>query len=288
MFSPKTSTGTVRDKSPQYTGNKRHARWKAIIVCMPHNHSTGQMLVIDSLTKRYGNTLALDDISLSAAEGEVLGLLGPNGAGKTTLMKTVTGLTVPTNGSVRVDGVDVTEKTNAVKRRIGYIPQETALDNWLTGCQVLQMFAAMYKIPGEARDKRIETALTRVDLDDAADTEIGDYSGGMKRRLEIAAGLLHEPLLVVFDEPTLGVDPIVRRELWTYVEQLQEAGGTVLLSTHYLEEAAQLCDRVAVLRDGQLQTVEDPAELWNETTLESDASVFARLTETTPSAEVSL
>jgi len=244
------------------------------------------MLVIEGLTKRYGDTLALDDVSLSAAESEVLGLLGPNGAGKTTLMKVVTGLTVPTAGTVRVDGVDVTDDTDAVKRRIGYIPQETALDDWLTGRQVLRMFAAMYKIPGGARDDRIETALARVDLADAADTEISDYSGGMKRRLEIAAGLLHEPTLVVFDEPTLGVDPVVRRELWTYVERLQDAGGTVLLSTHYLEEAAELCDRVAVLRDGRVVTVEDPANLWDKTSREAGDAVFARLTETAPSSEV--
>lgn len=240
------------------------------------------MLVIDGLTKRYGDTLALDDVSLSAADGEVLGLLGPNGAGKTTLMKVVTGLTVPTAGAVRVDGVDVVDDADAVKRRIGYIPQETALDDWLTGRQVLRMFAAMYKIPGGARDGRIETALDRVDLVDAADTEISDYSGGMKRRLEIAAGLLHEPTLVVFDEPTLGVDPVVRRELWTYVERLQDAGGTVLLSTHYLEEAAELCDRVAVLRDGRLVTVGRPAELWDETSRDAGDAVFERLTEMGP------
>lgn len=253
---------------------------------MRQDRSDARMLVIDGLTKRYGDTLALDNVSLSAAEGEVLGLLGPNGAGKTTLMKVVAGLTIPTAGSVRIDGIDVVEDADAVKRRIGYIPQETALDDWLTGRQVLRMFATMYKIPSDERDERIETALARVDLVDAADTTISDYSGGMKRRLEIAAGLLHEPMLVVFDEPTLGVDPVVRRELWTYVERLQEAGGTVLLSTHYLEEAAKLCDRVAVLRDGQLATVEHPAELWDETSREAGDPVFARLAEGTPSSEV--
>lgn len=245
------------------------------------------MLDVEGLTKRYGETTALEDVSLSAAEGEVVGLLGPNGAGKTTLMKVVTGLSVPTRGTVRVDGLDVTADTDAVKRRIGYIPQETALDDWLTGRQVLRMFAAMYKIPAGERDERIETALARVDLAGAADTEIREYSGGMGRRLEIAAGLLHEPTLVVFDEPTLGVDPVVRRELWTYVKRLQEAGGTVLLSTHYLEEAAELCDRVAVLRDGRLVTVADPSELWDEASRGADDSVFARLTEAQPPAEVS-
>lgn len=244
------------------------------------------MLVVDGLTKRYGDTVALEDVSLSAAEGEVLGLLGPNGAGKTTLMKAVTGLTVPTAGTVRVDGVDVTEDADATKRRIGYIPQETALDDWLTGRQVLELFAAMYKIPFGERDDRIEAVLARVDLADAAAEEIRAYSGGMKRRLEIAAGLLHEPALVVFDEPTLGVDPLVRRELWAYVERLQDDGGTVLLSTHYLEEAAELCDRVAVLRDGRLGTVGAPAALWDEASRAADDPVFEQLAATGPPAEV--
>jgi ABC-2 type transport system ATP-binding protein len=254
---------------------------------MPPEDTDDSMLVVDDLTKRYGDTVALDGVSLSAREGEVVGLLGPNGAGKTTLMKAVTGLTVPTAGTVRVDGVDVTDDPDAVKRRIGYIPQETALDDWLTGRQVLRMFAAFYKIPAGERDERIEAALARVDLVDAADVEVGDYSGGMQRRLEIAAGLLHEPALVVFDEPTLGVDPVVRRELWTYVQRLREAGGTVLLSTHYLEEAAQLCDRVAVLREGRVGAVGAPADLWDEASRTADDAVFADLAEGASPAEVS-
>ncbi|MFB6309959.1 MAG: ABC transporter ATP-binding protein [Salinirussus sp.] len=228
---------------------------------MPHQHTTDPPLLVDGLTKRYGDTLAVDEVSLSAAEGEVVGLLGPNGAGKTTLMKLITGLSVPTAGTALIDGIDVTEDVAAVKQRIGYIPQETALDDWLTGRQILDMFAAMYKIPGDERTHRIHRALSHVDLVDAADTAVGNYSGGMERRLEIAAGLLHEPKLVVLDEPTLGVDPIVRRELWTYVEGLQDAGGTVLLSTHYLDEAAALCDRVVVLEDGRVVTIQAPEEL---------------------------
>jgi ABC-2 type transport system ATP-binding protein len=214
-----------------------------------------------NLTKKYGSTTALEAVSLSVEAGEAFGLLGPNGAGKSTLMKILATLTEPTAGRVTVDGIDVTERPDTVRSRVGYIPQETALDHWLTGRQVLLLFADMYKLPASERDHRIERVLDRVDLADRADERIDGYSGGMKRRLEIAAGLLHDPQLVVFDEPTLGLDPAMRRQTWEYVRELRTAGATVLLSTHYLDEAAELCDRVAVLADGQVAAVDSPDAL---------------------------
>lgn len=216
---------------------------------------------ISNLWKRYGTTTALAGVSLTVDGGEAFGLLGPNGAGKTTLMKIVATLTEPTAGRVTVDGIAVTERPDDVRSRVGYIPQETALDHWLTGRQVLSLFADVYKVPAGQRDDRIEGVLDRVDLVDRADERIESYSGGMKRRIEIAAGLLHDPQLVVFDEPTLGLDPAMRRQTWEYVRELRAAGATVLLSTHYLDEAAQLCDRVAVLTDGRVAAVDSPAAL---------------------------
>jgi ABC-2 type transport system ATP-binding protein len=216
---------------------------------------------VSNLTKKYGLTTALEAVSLSVEAAEAFGLLGPNGAGKSTLMKILATLTEPTAGRVTVDGIDVTERPDTVRSRVGYIPQETALDHWLTGRQVLSLFADMYKVPASERDHRIERVLDRVDLVDRADERIDGYSGGMKRRLEIAAGLLHDPQLVVFDEPTLGLDPAMRRQSWEYVRELRTAGATVILSTHYLDEAAELCDRVAVLADGQVAAVDSPDAL---------------------------
>ena len=220
-----------------------------------------QLVEVANLSKRYDTTTALDDVSLSVDAGEAFGLLGPNGAGKSTLMKVVATLTESTAGRVTVDGIDVTDCPDDVRTRVGYIPQETALDHWLTGRQVLSLFADMYKVPVSERDHRIERVLNRVDLLDRADERIAGYSGGMKRRIEIAAGLLHDPQLVVFDEPTLGLDPAMRRQTWEYVRELRAAGATVLLSTHYLDEAAELCDRVAVLSEGQIAAVDSPDAL---------------------------
>lgn len=219
------------------------------------------LVTVSNLTKQYGTTTALEDVSLTVERGEAFGLLGPNGAGKSTLMKVVATLTEPTAGTVTVDGIDVTDRPDDVRPRVGYIPQETALDHWLTGRQVLSLFADMYKVPPGERDQRIDRVLARVDLADRADERIDGYSGGMKRRLEIAAGLLHDPQLVIFDEPTLGLDPAMRRHTWEYVRELRSAGATVVISTHYLDEAAELCERVAVLADGNIAAVDTPTAL---------------------------
>lgn len=219
------------------------------------------LVSVSNLSKRYGTTTALDDVSVSVEEGEAFGLLGPNGAGKSTLMKVIATLTEPTAGRVTVDGIDVTARPDDIRSRVGYIPQKTALDHWLTGRQVLSLFADMYKVPVAERDQRIERVLDRVDLADRATERVDGYSGGMKRRLEIAAGLLHDPQLVIFDEPTLGLDPAMRRQTWEYVRELRAAGATVVISTHYLDEAAELCDRVAVLADGEVAAVDSPESL---------------------------
>ncbi|MFB6196814.1 MAG: ABC transporter ATP-binding protein [Halobacteriaceae archaeon] len=216
---------------------------------------------VSNLTKQYGSTTALDGVSIAVDEGETFGLLGPNGAGKSTLMKVITTLTEPTEGNVIVDSYGVTSRPDEIRERVGYIPQETALDHWLTGREVLSLFADMYKVSPEERERKIDRVLSRVDLQDRADTRVDGYSGGMKRRLEIATGLLHDPRIVIFDEPTLGLDPAMRRQTWDYVRELRADGGTVLISTHYLDEAAELCDRVAVLSKGEIAAIDTPEAL---------------------------
>lgn len=219
------------------------------------------LVKVSNLTKRYGSKTALDDVSLSIETGEAFGLLGPNGAGKSTLMKVIATLTEPTDGRVTVDGLDVIDRPDEVRSRVGYIPQETALDHWLTGRQALSLFADMYKVPPDERDNRLERVLTQVDLADRAAEKIDGYSGGMERRLEIAAGLLHDPQLVIFDEPTLGLDPAMRRQTWEYVRELRAAGASVIIATHYLDEAAELCGRVALMSEGEIAAVDSPDAL---------------------------
>lgn len=232
------------------------------------------------LTKRYGSITALAGVSLAVRRGEVFGLVGPNGAGKSTLMKILTTITEPTSGGATVAGIDVQNDPTAVRRKLGYIPQYTALDDWLTAREVLELFAGLYKLPSGDRSDRIERALDRVDLTDRADEQVGGYSGGMRRRLEIATALLHEPAVVVFDEPTVGLDPEMRRSMWEYVTEIRETGASVLVSTHYLPEAEALCDRIAVLDEGRLVTVDDPGSLTDATVTETDTlgEAFGRLT----------
>lgn len=233
------------------------------------------------LTKRYGPTLALDHVSLSIDQGELVGLLGPNGAGKSTLIKILTTITAPTTGMATVAGFDVREHPTEVRKRISYIPQKTGVDDWLTGRQSLELFARFYRIPPSEVADRITEALTLVDLADHADQEARTYSGGMKRRLELASGLLHHPEVVIFDEPTLGLDPRIRREVWDAIRNIQRHGVTIFLATHYLDEADELCDRVAIMHEGQIVTVDTPTALKRTATGDGEHTlddVFLHLT----------
>lgn len=225
------------------------------------------------LTKRYGSTLALDHVSLSVEPGELVGLLGPNGAGKSTLIKILTTITAPTAGTATVAGVDVRERPTDVRNRISYIPQKTGVDDWLTGRKSLELFARFYRIPPNEVADRIAEALSLVDLADHADQKTSTYSGGMKRRLELASGLLHHPEVVILDEPTIGLDPRVRREVWDAIRTIQQHGVTIFLATHYLDEADELCDRVAIMNEGQVVTVDTPAALKQTMTGDGDHSL---------------
>ena len=216
---------------------------------------------VDGLRREFGETVAVDDISLAVPEGELFGLLGPNGAGKSTLINMCCTLLRPTAGDATINGHDVRTEMGAVRDSIGVVFQETALDDDLTGEENLVFHARLYGLGAEERRERIDEVLDLVDLDTDRDRRVDGYSGGMKRRLEIARGLLHEPAVLFLDEPTLGLDAGTRRDTWEYIRAMNETGVTVVLTTHYMEEADALCDRVAIVDDGRIVARDTPANL---------------------------
>ncbi|HZU18534.1 MAG TPA: ATP-binding cassette domain-containing protein [Candidatus Dormibacteraeota bacterium] len=220
------------------------------------------IVVTRSLTRRFHDLVAVNEVSLAVAPGEIFGLLGPNGAGKTTLIKILTTLLPPTSGTALVAGFDVQRDPDQVRRVIGYVPQMISVDGDLTGYENLQVFARLYEVPRPQRRQRIEEALRTMELVEAGHKLVREYSGGMIRRLEIAEAVLHQPILLFLDEPTVGLDPIARETVWEHVEQLRtDHGTTILLTTHYMDEAEQLCDRVAVMHLGRIAAIGTPEEL---------------------------
>ncbi|MFC6954369.1 ABC transporter ATP-binding protein [Halorubellus litoreus] len=211
---------------------------------------------VEDLTFRYADgTTAVDDITFSIPEGEFFGFLGPNGAGKTTTIKILATLLEPTTGTVRVNGYDATEQRTAVRGSIGYMAQAVSVDEELTARENLRFACEAYGVPSEHRDDRIDELLALADLADVADRPAEQFSGGMKKRLDAATALVHDPELVFLDEPTTGLDPKARNRLWDYFRRINDQGTTVFLTTQYLEEADSLCDRLSVIKDGEL--VED-------------------------------
>ena len=219
------------------------------------------ILEVQDLRKRFGSTEAVRGVSFSVFEGEVFGLLGPNGAGKTTTIKMLLSILPPSDGRASVAGYDVARSGAAVRTVIGWVPQEITVDPYLTGRENLMLQAGMYHLPRAARAPRVAELLHLVELDDAADRIIRTYSGGMKKRLDLAMGLIHRPRVLFLDEPTLGLDVHTRHRLWEYILGFRDAGTTVLLTTHYLEEADSLCDRIAVIDAGVIQAMGTPDEL---------------------------
>jgi ABC-2 type transport system ATP-binding protein len=219
------------------------------------------ILVTQDLVKSYGEIRAVDGISLQVARGEVFGLLGPNGAGKTTAISMLTALFPPDSGSITVDGLDLAQETNTVKSKIGLVPQELALYPTLSARQNLMFFGRIYDLKGQQLRDRVHEVLDMVGLLDRAGDPVEKYSGGMKRRVNIAAGLLHKPDLLFLDEPTVGIDPQSRNAIFEGVEELNRAGMTVVYTTHYMEEAERLCHRVAIMDDGQLIALDTPNAL---------------------------
>ena len=219
------------------------------------------ILVANNLNKTFGEIQAVKNISLQIARGEVFGLLGPNGAGKTTTISMLTGLLEPTSGSIIVDGMDVERHTTEVKAKLGLVPQELALYPTLSARQNLLFFGRIYGLKGKHLHQRVDEVLEMTGLTERANDAVEDYSGGMKRRVNIGAGLLHKPDVLFLDEPTVGVDPQSRNAIFESVEELNRAGMSVIYTTHYMEEAQRLCHRVAIVDTGELIALDTPTAL---------------------------
>jgi ABC-2 type transport system ATP-binding protein len=219
------------------------------------------IIQVDSLVKKYGQLTAVDHISFNVAPGEIFGFLGPNGAGKTTTINILCTLARPTSGKATLNGFDVVRQQNQVRHSIGLVFQDSSLDDRLTGMHNLKFHAMVYNVPVEVRARRIEQVLRMVDLWDKRNHFVRTYSGGMKRRLELARGLLHYPKVLFLDEPTLGLDPQTRNHIWEYVIQLQkQEGTTVFLTTHYMDEAEK-ANRIAIIDHGKLVAMDTPDRL---------------------------
>jgi len=221
-------------------------------------------IAVEHIVKRYGDFEAVKDVSFSVAEGEIFGLLGPNGAGKTTLIRMLTTLVTVTEGKAIVAGHDVSKDPDDVRRMIGVIPQALTSDQDLTVEENLSIYAKLYSVPREEREKNITSVLEAVDLTKWRDAQTKTLSGGMRRRLEIARGLVHNPRIFFLDEPTTGLDPVSRIAVWEMLNNLKaQRNLTMLLTTHYMEEADKLCDRIAIVDHGKLVALGTPVELKN-------------------------
>jgi ABC-2 type transport system ATP-binding protein len=217
---------------------------------------------IRGLERRFsGGVVAVAGIDLEVAEGEIYAFLGPNGAGKTTTVRMLTTLLQPTGGEATVAGCDIVRRPADVRRAIGVALQEAALDPLMTGRELMHLQATLHGIPREDGERRSTALLNRVGLTQAADRRIGTYSGGMRRRLDLATALVHDPEVLFLDEPTTGLDPVSRRAIWEEVQKLNDEGTTVFLTTQYLEEADQLADRVGIIDDGRMAAEGTPREL---------------------------
>jgi ABC-2 type transport system ATP-binding protein len=239
-------------------------------------------VLIEQLQKRYGKTEALRDVSFQVESGEIFGLLGPNGAGKTTTLRCLCTLAAPDSGRIELAGISVLDHPKAARQLLGYVAQEVALDKVLTGRELLQLQAALYHLPRPLIAERINESLSLLGLEPWADQKTGTYSGGLRKRLDLAAGLLHEPAVLVLDEPTVGLDIESRRVIWDFLRRLRDRGTTVLLTSHYLEEIDALADRVAIIDQGKVIAEGTPSQLKDRV---GGDRIILRLREFTPTAE---
>jgi ABC-2 type transport system ATP-binding protein len=221
------------------------------------------------LTRKFNGLVAVDRLNISVEQGEVFGLLGPNGAGKTTAISMLCTILKPTSGTAKVNGFDIVKQDTQVRKSIGIVFQDPSIDDRLTGRENLYMHANLYGVPSSDQKPRIDKILKLVELEERADHLMRTYSGGMRRRLEIARGLIHYPKVLFLDEPTIGLDPQTREHIWSYIEELKEAHDiTVVLTTHYMEEADRLSDRIAIMDYGKIVASDTPTAL--KETLEGD------------------
>jgi len=240
------------------------------------------MIHVDSLTKTFGTVRAVDGISFDVAAGEIFAFLGPNGAGKTTTIQMLTTLLTPTSGNIAIDSLDPRRHPHDVRRRFGIVFQDPSLDSELTAYENMELHGVLYHVPRRVRGERIQQLLTLFELWDRRAAQVKTFSGGMKRRLEIARGLLHTPKVLFLDEPTLGLDPQSRNQLWTHVKNLNASEGvTVFLTTHYMDEAERVAHRTAIIDHGRIVAQGTPAELKTQTGTDSLEGAFLKLTGST-------
>lgn len=240
-------------------------------------------VLIENLKKRYGTVVAVKDVSFKVEPGEIFGLLGPNGAGKTTTLRSLCTLTTPDAGKIEVSGISVLDNPRAARRRLGYVAQEVAIDKVLTGRELLQLQAALYHLPSAVAKQRVNTVLDLLGLQEYADKKTGTYSGGLRKRLDLAAGLLHAPDVLVLDEPTVGLDIESRFVVWDFLRKLRQAGTTVVITSHYLEEIDALADRVAIIDRGEVIATGTPSELKDKV---GGDRITLRIREFSPTEEV--
>jgi ABC-2 type transport system ATP-binding protein len=237
------------------------------------------MIRVQNLVKTFGEVTAVAGISFDVRAGEIFAFLGPNGAGKTTTIQMLTTLLRPTSGTLEVDGLDPITNPREVRRRFGIVFQDPSLDHELTAWENMELHGVLYHVPRRARVERIETLLKLFELWDRRNARVKTFSGGMKRRLEIARGLLHTPKILFLDEPTLGLDPQSRNQLWTHVRHLNETEGvTVFLTTHYMDEADRVAQRIAIIDHGRIVAQGSPQELKQQTGADSLEHAFLALT----------
>jgi len=221
----------------------------------------GPAVCVEALTHRFGETEALRGVSFEVQTGEIFGLLGPNGAGKTTTIRILLALIRPSSGSARVDGLDVVTNADEVRRSVGWVPQDRSVDPQLTARENLRFAAGLYQLAPRQVRARADELLELVGVAEHADRLVRDFSGGMRRRLELAMGLAHRPAVLFLDEPTLGLDVTARQMLWGHIRDIKDAGSAILLTTHYLDEADALCDRIAIIDNGLISAIGTPLDL---------------------------
>lgn len=235
-------------------------------------------IVIHDLTKKFEDITAVDGLSLNINKGELFGLLGPNGAGKTTIINILCGLLTPTKGSVSVGGYNVQKELQNVKELIGVCTQETAVYPFLTGRENVELFGNLHAMPKQRIKKNAEDLLEHLGLIEDANRRVGKYSGGMKRRINLIMALVHDPEIAFLDEPTVAMDPQSRRAVWDFIRELRKQGRTIILTTHYMEEAEELCDRVGIVDHGKLIALGSPRHLKDKFNAKDLEEVFIQLT----------
>ncbi len=235
-------------------------------------------IIVENVTKRFDQVIAVDNLSLEIKWGELFGLLGPNGAGKTTLINVLSTLLPPTSGGAQVGGFDVEHDGENVRKIIGVCPQEPAYYGHLTGRENIELFGTIHDVPKDELKQRAEELIQKIGMEDHADRKSKEYSGGMVRRVSTVMSLIHQPKVALLDEPTVAMDPVSRRAVWDFILELKQNGMAIILTTHYMEEAEFLCDRVGIIDDGQLIALGTPKELMEEHKAKDLEEVFIKLT----------